>query len=147
MENRMIPLENRRKGFTLIELLITMGIIAILSTLAVTGYIGTTLKASRSEAYAHLEALAMFEEQWFSENAAYTGILGNFPAFQPGPGSYFVYAIQGVGVALPPPPVAIPYNFATVGQANCFVATATGLPATRVAGDVFTIDCNNNKNF
>ncbi|MFN3741035.1 MAG: hypothetical protein ACK4TF_10310, partial [Thermodesulfovibrionales bacterium] len=29
----------------------------------------------------------------------------------------------------------------------CFVATATGVAGTRVAGDVFAIDCNNNKNF
>lgn len=29
----------------------------------------------------------------------------------------------------------------------CFVAAATGVAGTRVAGDVFAIDCNNNRNF
>ncbi|GAB4419577.1 MAG: hypothetical protein OHK0032_15490 [Thermodesulfovibrionales bacterium] len=29
----------------------------------------------------------------------------------------------------------------------CFTAIATGNTGTRVAGDVFAIDCNNNKNF
>ncbi len=29
----------------------------------------------------------------------------------------------------------------------CFTAVATGVAGTRVAGDVFAIDCNNNRNF
>ncbi len=135
------------KGFTLIELLIVTSIIAILGTVAVTSYVGSTLKASRTEAYSNLQGLRMHEAQFFAENAAYTANLANFPSFQPGAGALYVYVIQGVGVALPAPPVAIPYGGATVAQANCFVATATGLAGTRVAGDVFAIDCNNNKNF
>ncbi|MBE0428206.1 MAG: hypothetical protein IBX72_16420 [Nitrospirae bacterium] len=43
--------------------------------------------------------------------------------------------------------VAGPYNGATVAQTPCFIATATGVAGTRVAGDVFAIDCNNNRNF
>ena len=135
------------KGFTLIELLIVTSIIAILGTVAVTAYVGSTLKAARSEAYSNLEGLRMFEAQFFSENAQYTVNLANFPSFNPGPGANFNYAILGTGVALPPAPVAVPYNGATVAQANCFVITATGIAGSRVAGDVFAIDCNNNRNF
>jgi prepilin-type N-terminal cleavage/methylation domain-containing protein len=138
--------KKRNQGFTLIELLIVMSIIAILGTVAVTGYIGSTLKAARTEAYANLEALRMHEAQFIAENANYTNNLGNLPSFQPGPSAQFIYAIN-VGVALPAPPVAVPYNGATVGQATCFVATATGIANSRVANDVFAIDCNNNKNF
>lgn len=129
-----------------------MSIIAILGTIGVTAYVGSTLKAARSEAYANLEALRMHEAQFSSENAAFTANLANFPSFRPGPnpnnsiGPNYTYALA-INVALPAPPVAVPYNGATVAQANCFRATATGIAGTRVAGDVFAIDCNNNKNF
>ncbi len=134
------------KGFTLIELLVVMAIIAILGTVGITAYVGSTLKAARSEAYGNLEALRMHEAQFVSENAAFTANLAIFPSFQPGPASNFVYALN-VGVALPAPPVAVPYNGATVAQDPCFIATATGIAGTRVAGDIFAIDCNNNRNF
>ena len=61
-------------------------------------------------------------------------------------GLNFTYSITQ-NVALPPGVVPVPYGGATVGQTPCFVATATGVAGTRVAGDVFTIDCNNNRNF
>jgi len=32
-------------------------------------------------------------------------------------------------------------------QTPCFVAIATGAAGSRVAGDVFAIDCNNVRNF
>jgi len=136
---------NKNKGFTLIELLVVIAIIGILGTIAITSYIGSALKAQRSEAYSNLNSLRLLEEQFFSESATYTAVLGNLTGFQPGNGSTFNYALQ-VGVALPQP-VAIPYDGVTVVQANCFIATATGLAGTRVAGDIFAIDCNNNRNF
>ena len=48
------------------------------------------------------------------------------------------------------PPVAVPYDAVTAGgQTPCFIATATGITGTRPGnqGDIFAIDCNNNKNF
>jgi prepilin-type N-terminal cleavage/methylation domain-containing protein len=134
--------KDNNKGFTLIELLVVMSIIAILSTVAMTSYVGTTLKAARSEAYANLEALRLLEEQFYAENAAYTPSAANTAAvmalltsYRPGNGANFTYSItQNVtfnGAALTP----------------CFRATATGIAGTRVAGDVFNIDCNNNRNF
>jgi prepilin-type N-terminal cleavage/methylation domain-containing protein len=139
---------NKNKGFTLIELLVVMAIIGILATVAVTSYVGSTLKARRAEAYSNLNSLRLLEEQRFAENAAYTAVLGNLTGFQPGAGTNYTYALA-VGVALPAPPaaVAVPYNAATVANANCFIATATGNAGTRVAGDVFAIDCNNNRNY
>ena len=152
------------RAFTLIELLIVISIIGILSAVAITAYIGVTLKAARSEAYATLESVRLLEEQVFAETAAYAGPAANtaaiqllIPGFRPGVGLNFTYAITNVnGVGLPNP-VAIPYDGATAPLPNpatpCFIATATGLPNTivgaprRVPTDVFAIDCNNNRNF
>lgn len=143
---------NNIKGFTLIELLVVMSIIAILGTVGITAYVGSTLKATRSEAYANLEALRMHEAQFSSENAQYTDDLaGKFPSFRPGPnpdnsiGSNYTYALT-LNQSLTTP-VAVPFAGGMAAQTPCFVATATGIAGTRVADDVFAIDCNNNKNF
>ena len=144
-----------KQGFTLIELLIVIGIIGILAMVAVTSYIGSMLKADRSEAYTNLESLRLLEEQFFAENAAYTASAANvaaiqalLPGFQPGAGLKFDYAItQNVALV---PPVPVPYvGVVPPAQVPCFVATATGVANTRPGGqgDVFAIDCNNNKNF
>lgn len=155
-----------KKGFSLIELLIVVSIIGILAVVATTAYIGATLKAARSEAYSNLESLRLLEEQFFAENACYqpgspcpagpntyagtAAIQGFLPGFQPGAGTSFNYTIivqNGVGL---PTPVPVPYDNSTVAlvpATPCFIATATGIAGTRVAGDVFAIDCRNNRNF
>lgn len=166
----------REEGFTLIELLIVIAILGILATVAITSYVGVQLKAMRSEAYSNLESLRLLEEQFFAENADYAptgggtisydatppvgacvvagGIEDALPGFRPGGctccaapyGLNFTYAItQNVALTTP---VAVPFAAgATVVLDPCFVATATGVAGTRVAGDVFAIDCNNAKNF
>jgi len=153
-----------KQGFTLIELLIVIAIIGILAVVATTSYIGVSLKAARSEAYTNLENLRLLEEQFFAENGTYAPIAGgtiNYNAtpgvadngiedeltgFRPGTALSFTYLITQ-NVALPAGAVPVPYGGATVAQTPCFVAVATGLAGTRVAGDVFAIDCNNNRNF
>jgi len=159
---------NKENGFTLIELLIVVAIIGILSAVAITAYVGVTTKAARSEAATNLESLRLLEEAFFSGNNQYTvdhGVAGatfairdanvadiqtDLPAFRPGTDSVFAYVVIQ-NAELPPPPVAVPFNpgniVAVVPPANCFVATATGLVNTRVDGDIFAIDCNNNKNW
>ena len=140
------------KGFTLTELLIVLAIISILAMISVPAYVGQQKSAARTEAYSNLETLRLVEEQFFAENGAYTASAANvaaiqalLPGFRPGAGLNFNYAItQDVALV---PPAAVPYDGATAAQNPCFVATATGIAGRRVDGDVFAIDCNNNRNF
>jgi prepilin-type N-terminal cleavage/methylation domain-containing protein len=164
-----------KRGFSLIELLVVIAIIGILATISVTAYIGVTKKAARSEAYSNLGSIRLLEEQFFAENACYQPLAGVpltcpaaattftfmpatqafvpafLPGFRPGAGLSFTYSItvtNGVGL---PVAVPVPYDNSTAVLATattpCFIATATALPNTRVVGDIFAIDCNNNRNF
>jgi len=158
--------EMNKKGFTLIELLIVIAIIGILAAIAIPGYVGQQKRAARTEAYTNLQNLRLLEEQYFAENGVYTTdmgtVAGSTPAirdanlaliqdtandadalnelrrFQPGAGTTFSYRIEQnvAGVAA-----------VGVAQTPCFRAIATGVDGTRVAGDSFIIDCNNNRNF
>jgi len=155
------------KGFTLIELIIVVAVIGILAAIAATTYIGQQKRAARSEAYSNLESLRLLEEQFFAENSSnaptpapgpvtVTGTaaiqaVGVLPGFRPGTGTQFTYAITQQTDRGLPNPVPVPYDGTTADLPGtttpCFIATATGIAGTRVAGDVFAIDCNNNRNF
>ena len=157
----------KNKGFTLIELLIVIAIIGVLAAVAIPIYTGQQLRAARTEAYTNLQTLRLLEEQNFAENgtyaaaAAYNGTFGVadggiedvLPGFRPGAVASlnYTYAITNVtGVGLPDP-VPTPYAGTTAAlvpnTTRCFIARATGIAGTRVAGDVFAIDCNNRRNF
>jgi prepilin-type N-terminal cleavage/methylation domain-containing protein len=139
-----------KKGITLIELIIVVAIIAILAMIGVPAYIGQQKRAVRTEAFTNLETLRLLEEQFFAENGQYTGNLGTcgkdnpgniatiqtvLPGFKPGSSLSFSYCIEQ----------NIDLNGNTLNP--CFRASAFGNSGTRVDGDVFRIDCNNNKNF
>jgi prepilin-type N-terminal cleavage/methylation domain-containing protein len=138
-----------KKGVTLLELLIVISIISILAAIAVPAYIGHQKNAARTEAYSNLQNLRILEEQYYAEHGCYymtggncanntisgvTNIQAFLPGFKPGSSLSFSYSI------------ATDSTGTGGGTASCFTATATGI-TTRVSGDSFTIDCNNNRNF
>ncbi len=141
----------KNKGFTLTELIIVIAIISILAMIAIPAYVGHQKRAARTEAYTNLEAIRLLEEQFFAENGQYTAsangvaaIQALLPGFQPGNSLNFNYQIvQNRAIDVP---IANPPTWNT-NQTPCFTAIATGIAGTRVAGDIFVIDCNNNKNF
>lgn len=135
-----------KKAFTLIELLVVIAIIGILATIAIPGYIGQQRRAARTEAYGNLQNLRLLEEQYFAEQGCYykvgatctnqtisglTSIQGFLPGFKPGTDTDLNYS----------------YSITTATTGTTFTATATGKAGTRVAGDSFWINSDNNKNF
>jgi len=146
-----------KKGFTLIELIIVIAIIGILAMIAIPAYVGQQKRAARTEAYANLENLRLLEEQFFAENGRYTTSQGTcaknnpgnvntiqtgggdptnaLPGFRPGTGLSFSYCLQQN------------VNINGAASTPCFRARAFGNTGTRVDGDEFIIDCNNNRNF
>ena len=138
------------KGVTLIELLIVVAIISILSLIAVPAYIGQQKNAARTEAYSNLQNLRLLEEQYFAENGCYNktagacanngsisfaGIQALLPGFKPGTAAdlSFDYSLS--------------VYTASGAVAGGFRATATGKSNTRVTGDSFWINHNNDRNF
>jgi len=147
-----------KRGFTLTELLIVIAVLGILIGIAVPTYLGQQKRAARTEAYSNLENLRLLEEQFFAENGAYTPTLGaagkdkpgniaiiqgTLPGFRPGDASSLNYSYQIVQNQQITSTNPLTYGALT----PCFTAIATGNTGTRVDGDVFAIDCNNNKNF
>lgn len=146
-----------KKGFTLIELIIVVAIIGILAGIAIPAYIGSQKRAARSEAYNTLMSLQLLETSFYTENSRYTKSLGvcapdnpgnpavirsgggdatnALPGFNPGTGLSYSYCIES--------------NVDVTGAAQtpCYRARAFGNSVSRVSGDVFAVDCNNNKTF
>lgn len=134
-----------KRGVTLIEMLIVVVIIGILAAIAIPSFIGQQKSAARTEAYTNLQNLRLLEEQFFAENGCYyrpAGVCTNqadmnlatiqsfLPRFQPGSGALFTYTLTTTGAT-----------------ATGYTARARGIAGTRVEGDEFTIDNNNNRNF
>jgi type IV pilus assembly protein PilE len=138
-----------KKGVTLIELIIVVAIIGILAMIVIPGYIGQQKRAARTEAYSNLQNLRLLEEQFFAENGRYApnpdaarnyngthgtaddGIEDVLPGFKPGDAASLNFS----------------YSLQSSGTGTAFTATATGKSGTRVDGDSFWINQNNDRNF
>jgi len=147
-----------KKGVTLIELIIVVAIIGILAVIAVPAYLGQQKGAARTEAYSNLQNLRLLEEQFFAENGCYhkdsatqtctnatTSGVANIQTYLPG--------FKPIDITIDPTESGLNFSYSITttgpagGIASCFTATATGKAGRRVSGDIFTINCNNNRNF
>jgi type IV pilus assembly protein PilE len=61
-------------GFTLVELMVTVAVLSVLATIAVTSYSSQVLKSRRTEAKSALLDLAGREERLFSTTNAYSNL-------------------------------------------------------------------------
>jgi type IV pilus assembly protein PilA len=71
---------NSEAGFTLIELLIVVGIIGLLSAIAVPNFISYQARSRRSEAYVNLAAVARIQSAYYAERGEFFEA-GSWPIF------------------------------------------------------------------
>lgn len=68
------------RGFTLIELMITIAVVGILMTIAVTSYDFAVVKARRGAAQGCLTETAQYMERFYTTRLSYVDAAGNPPA-------------------------------------------------------------------
>jgi type IV pilus assembly protein PilE len=108
-----------QKGFTLIEIMIAVGVIAILSAIAIPSYTDYIRRARITEATSALGSMRVKFEQFFQDNRTYAAACTVAPA---------------VSVAMLPVDTAN-FTFACpVLNGTNYTITATGLAGTTMAG-------------
>lgn len=114
-------------GFTLIELMIVVGILAIISSLAVPAYNGYIKTAKLQEASNNLAALRIAQEEFFLENNAYFGG-ANTAAVET--------SSTGLWKAAKGSLSAVAFNYVVTTTATGWSATATGtLAGSGIVGE------------
>jgi type IV pilus assembly protein PilE len=115
----------RVRGFTLIELMITVGIVAILASIALPTYRDYVLRGKLAESYTVLASQRVKMEQFYQDQRTYTGACAAGTVAPVPTGKYFTYACD--------------INDQT------YTLTATGVTAEGVPDFQFTLDQNNNR--
>ncbi|HEY5665930.1 MAG TPA: prepilin-type N-terminal cleavage/methylation domain-containing protein, partial [Gammaproteobacteria bacterium] len=77
-----------KRGFTLVELMITVGLIGVLSAIAVPNFIAYQARSRRSEAYANLASLARAQKAYLAERNQFLDIGASGEPTLPDPGLY-----------------------------------------------------------
>lgn len=67
--------KNKQYGFTLIELMMTVGILGILSSIAVPSYMSYVKKSKRTEAKTEVLRIAQLQESYYIQNLSYAKAL------------------------------------------------------------------------
>lgn len=71
------------RGFSLIELMVVLGVLAVLSTMAVNSYRRYTLRATRTEGRLSLLAIQVAQEKFFLQNNQYAQDIATVTAAPP----------------------------------------------------------------
>ena len=80
------------RGFTLIELMIVVGIVAILSAIAVPAYSDYVMRSKISEAVAQLSDMRVKMEQYFLDHRTFVGACAGGTVAPMPTGKYFTFA-------------------------------------------------------
>ena len=102
-------------GITLIELMVTLAVVAILSSIAISSYRSYTLRANRIDGETMLLKIQVAEEKFFLQNNTYTTALAAAP-----PAGLGLSATTASGY----------YNLAVVAGATGNIATSYAATAT-----------------
>lgn len=103
-------------GFSLIELLIAIAILGIVGTIAYPSYLDSVRKGRRSDGMSALMSVQQAQERWRSNNAAYTGTLGDLGVSSVSASGFYDISVSGA-------------------VATGYVATAVGKGGTTQADD------------
>jgi type IV pilus assembly protein PilE len=113
-----------QKGFTLIEIMVVVGIVAILSAIAIPSYTDYIRRARITEATSTLSALRVKMEQYFQDNRDYLNACTQAPA---------------VSVAMLPVPTTHFTFTCPVRLVDSYTLVATGIANTSVAGFTYQL--------
>jgi len=108
------------KGFTLIEVMIVVGIVAILSAIAIPSYTDYIRRSKITEATSTLASMRLKLEQYFQDNRTYVGACA-----------------AGTVATMPAPTTNFSFTCPTL-TAQLYVVTATGIGS--MTGFVYTIN-------
>ena len=116
------------RGFTLLELMIVVGIIAILSAIAIPAYNDYVLRGKLSEAYSQLSSLQIRMEQYYQDNRSYQ------QAGTCSDGSNCAICAPSSGVT------NFQYSCATTNAGQNYSYSATGQATVGTDGFLFTVN-------
>lgn len=119
----------KQNGFTLIEIMIVVAIIGILASISYNSFLGSALKAKRTDGKESLLKYAAKQEQWYLQHNQYTPTIADLGGSSSQDGYYLLSVTNTLGGS-------------ACDGATCYTLTATAAEAQRSDTDcmAFTID-------